>query len=268
MSNPDSRKALYTYHQEPLTPGAFEDALKAVGIRAGDTLFVHSDVLVFGKVCEPDLDLLMGTLINVLDSAAGPTGRLVMPAFTYSFCKNTPFDVAKSRSTVGALTEFFRRRPGVVRSRHPIFSCAIRAADAADFAVVGRDSFGPDSIFAKLHAADAKLIFFGAPMHSMTYVHYVEQQRGIDYRFPKTFTGTIIDENGPHEDSCTFYVRDLKRNPMLDTGPLERRLAQSGALREARVGGGLIKAVSCRDVLDEALRLLEENPYGLLEKPV
>jgi aminoglycoside 3-N-acetyltransferase len=145
----------------------------------------------------------------------------------------------------------------------------VDAPDAAAFARVGKDAFGAESMFAKLHSEGGKIVAFGSQLeHSATFLHYVEQTRGVDYRYFKTFTGEIVDETGTHNDSCTYYVRDLVRNPLLDLSRLHRRLLDAGHMKEARVGGGTIAVVPCKAVFDETNRLLDEDPYGLLQRPV
>ena len=72
-------------------------ALEKVGIKNGDTIFVHSDVSVFGKLAFPlGRELLLGALVEVLKRAVGREGTLIMPTFTYSFCKGEIYDIDKS----------------------------------------------------------------------------------------------------------------------------------------------------------------------------
>src|ERR1700712_3235294 len=64
-------------------------------------------------------------LIELLQEFVGPTGTIVMPTFSMAgsmaeYLRGQPrFDVRHTPSTSGALTEVFRKYPGVVRSLHP-----------------------------------------------------------------------------------------------------------------------------------------------------
>jgi len=86
--------------------------LDRVGIKNGDVLFVHSswENLNSGLITAPDL---IKTLINQV----GEAGTLAMPAIP-----NTPqingaiFNVKRTPSAAGMLTEVFRRYPNVKRS--------------------------------------------------------------------------------------------------------------------------------------------------------
>ena len=64
-------------------------------------------------------------LTNALLEAIGPEGNLLMVSLAYGsssleYLKNLKlFDVRKTPSMMGLVSEFFRRRPNVLRSLHP-----------------------------------------------------------------------------------------------------------------------------------------------------
>jgi len=189
-----------------------------------------------------------------------------MPTFTYSFTKKEPFDVRRSFSTVGVLTEHFRTERGVVRTKHPLFSVAVWGRKSLAFSKVSEDSFGEGSTFDLLYRQNAKIIFLGASVQSMTFLHYIEQMHEVPYRFIKKFSGTIIDGKKKYSASCTFYARYLSKNIETDTTKLEGVLRKKKLLREARVGGGVIRATKARDCFREGMRMLDNDIYSLLKK--
>ena len=133
-------------------------------------------------------------------------------------------DIDKSRSTVGALTEFFRNQPGVKRNFQPIFSVAAWGKNKANYLKTGKDSSGKDSIFDKLLKGKGKIVFFGASFQSCTFLHFVEQTQGVPYRHLKTFRGWIKDKQEKYRDECVFLVRNLNQEIIKDTSKLERHL--------------------------------------------
>ena len=82
----------------------FEKALKTIGIKQGDVLFIHSDLMVFGKLLLFHRSQLLETLVQVFKHCVGENGSLVMPTFSYSFCNREIFDLEKTKSTTGVLT--------------------------------------------------------------------------------------------------------------------------------------------------------------------
>ena len=241
----------------------FVDGLAAAGVERGDVCFVHSSLIAFGKPAAP-ANVVMSHLAEALQQAVGPEGTIVMPTFTFSFCKGKVYDVARSKSMVGALTEYFRKCPDVVRTGHPIFSAAIWGKHRDELASVGKDSFGEDTIFAKVHALGGKLVLYGSPFPP-TFKHYVEQCHGVPYRFMKTFHGTIKEGDAEREDEATFYVRYLDRNVVSDATRLENRLESLGLIREAAVGGGRIRVMSANEFHDVVWNMLDEDIYSLLK---
>ncbi|HEX2458891.1 MAG TPA: AAC(3) family N-acetyltransferase, partial [Vicinamibacterales bacterium] len=90
-------------------------------------MFFHTGLKSLGYVeggAEAVVDLLICRVV------AKDGGTLAMPAFSMkgtmegTLRADTVFDVKETPSTVGAVTEAFRKRSGVVRSLHPTHSVA------------------------------------------------------------------------------------------------------------------------------------------------
>lgn len=250
----------YVYYND------FVNALNKLGIKKGDTIFVHSDITVFGKLALKDRNKLLKTLVDILKECVGEAGTIIMPTFTYSFCKGEDFDVEKSKSTVGILTEYFRNMPDVDRTVQPIFSCAVCGKDKEKYLDIGKDSFGTKSIFDILHKNNGKLLFFGADFHACTYIHHLEQSFKVPYRYLKTFKGTIRNGDDKYEDEVTFYVRDLKTNPVLDVSLLKKYMIQNGYMKETQIGYGKVILIDAADLYEEGKKLLNEDINYFLKK--
>ncbi len=242
-------------------------SLKKVGIKKNDTLFIHSDVAAFGKIGEiTDKNAFLALLLNAFKEAVGSKGTIIMPTFTYSFCKHEPYSVQKSPSTVGIFTEYFRKQKGVVRTLHPIFSAAVWGRKKNNFLKIGKDSFGNDSLFAALHRDNARIVVFGAPLkNSVTFLHYIEQKYGVPYRYLKEFNGTIIARNKKYSDICTYFVRRLDQNIELDMSRFERHVKKNKLMHEIKLGSGRILAIEATTFFNEAWKLLDKNIYSFIK---
>ena len=92
------------------------DGFRKLGVMQGDTLLVHSSYKSFGEVeGGPE------TVVRALEAALGTDkdGTLIMPTFNFDFNKGVPWDVRKTRSKMGALTEIVRMDPRAKRVFHP-----------------------------------------------------------------------------------------------------------------------------------------------------
>jgi len=259
---------LYQVDDRRLCYVDFVRALGDVGIRPGDVLFVHSDISVFGKLATANTEFLLGSLVRALKETVGPDGTIIMPTFTYSFCKGETYDPARTRSTVGALTEYFRNCPGVRRTIQPIFSVAIWGRRTDEFLDVGKDAFDENSIFGKLHRCRGKILIFGSPFaRSCTFLHYIEQAHGVPYRYIKSFRGKIRCGRSEYDDEYTFFVRYLDRDVVLDTSRLETYLLRKGLMNQVALGAGKILSVGSEVLFREGWKLLDQDVYFFLEKP-
>lgn len=258
---------LFNFADQDLSTADLAAALRRLSIKSGDSLFVHSDISKFGRLATSNRAGLLAGIITAMSDCVVPDGTLIMPTFTYSFCRNEIFDLAQSPSTVGVLTEFFRGCSGTARSCHPIFSVAASGARQDFFCRVSMDAFGPGSVFEKMHQVNAKLVFLGARFHSCTYLHYVEQCFGVPYRFQKKFSGQIRTAAGDEMIECTYLVRPLDQDVFLDTQKLENALAVAGVMTRTGFGAGDIMTVSAVDLFNVATALLKEDIYSLLKTP-
>ena len=95
--------------------------LTELGLKKNDTVLIHSNIATLGKV-ENGLDGIFAALLDVI----GNKGNLVVPTFSFSFCKSEVFDIQKTKSEVGIFTEYIRNLNSSVRSLHGITSfCSI-----------------------------------------------------------------------------------------------------------------------------------------------
>ena len=96
--------------------------LRDLGFNPGATVMVHSS---FSHIRRRVPDLSPQSLIALLQDLLGSQGTLLIPTFPFQGSqgeyadKNPRFDVQKTPSKVGVLTEVFRQTPGVIRSKHP-----------------------------------------------------------------------------------------------------------------------------------------------------
>jgi aminoglycoside 3-N-acetyltransferase len=198
-----------------------KEVLKNKGIKKKDTVCVFSDITSFGipqmlkeKIKEKGMNFLLDSYIETFQDLIGKNGLLLMPTFTYSATNNEVYDVQKTKSTVGVLTEYFRKKDDVVRSLHPIFSFAAWGKKAPEIIKIDDwDSFGPKSVMGKLDDLNAMYVLFGVGMHdSATFVLYSEQKHKTYYRYFKRFPAKIINGNKQINTDVNYYVRNLDIN--------------------------------------------------------
>lgn len=243
------------------------DKLREVGAHECDILFVHTDV-AFGTL-NPELKRkqYLGYLYEILQELN--VGTLVFPTFTFSFCNKEIYDVKNSRTSMGALNEYIRNQPGVVRSIDPILSMIAVGDKATLFENVGKSSLGINSAYDILHQQEnVKFLFLGAEIgECFTYIHYVEDIMRVPYRFDMHFNGTIIDAEGnEYEEEYILYAGCAGVKPACSYY-FEDYLIESGLLRKTRIGNKPITCISKEDAYREIRNKLENDIHYFLEQP-
>jgi aminoglycoside 3-N-acetyltransferase len=149
--------------------------LRALGVRGGGVLLVHSSLRSLGPLPGGAETVVLGLL-----DALGEAGVLLMPALSYETvgAHSPVFDVRRTPSCVGALPEYFRTRPGSLRSVHPTHSVSgvgPRAPALLGDHLHDMTPVGPGSPLCKVRDADGQILFLGCGLRPNTSMHGVEE---------------------------------------------------------------------------------------------
>ena len=174
--------------------------LLALGVKPGATLMVHASLKSLGAESGG-----AAGVVDALLAALGEKGTLLMPALSYATV--TPdhpvFDVRATPSCVGWLPEYFRTRPGTLRSVHPTHSvCGVgrRAEDLLSRHSLDTTPVGENSPFTQLPRVGAQILFIGCGLGPNTTMHGVEEKVVPPYLFgdPLDYTVTLADGSQTH----------------------------------------------------------------------
>ncbi len=222
-----------------------------LGIEKGDTLFIHSSFKSLGPV-----EGGAGAVISALESVVGREGLILMPSFSLLPSREErveAWDVERTPSTVGWLTEFFRQMSDTYRSNHYSHAIAARGKGARAFVAdhLRRDgyespwdqypwgkTYGTHSPMFRAYMTGAKLLMLGVDYESSTYAHLVE---------------VIHWNNQLTKDPDAEYIR-LKRSE------LGAFWDEEGRLREGTVGDAVCRLFEIKDYVDTLLEEVEWNP--------
>ncbi|MDD3409316.1 MAG: AAC(3) family N-acetyltransferase, partial [Eubacteriales bacterium] len=164
-----SEESVIRATQKPATEKTLLADLRALGVKRGDTLIVHSAMSSLGWVCGREV-----AVIHALLAAVGPAGTLVMPAHAGdnsepSAWGNPPapeswwqvirdetpaFDRTWPTRGMGRIPEAFRAWPGARRSAHPHVSWCARGPFAGWLLrghTFGKPCFGPQSPLGRMY---------------------------------------------------------------------------------------------------------------------
>lgn len=250
-------------------------ALRAVGVARGDTVFVHACLDALAPVPDAaDAADRAAMVHDALRDVIGVDGTLLVPTYSFSFCRNEPFDVQRTPALRGPwstsleFVELVRRHPDAVRSHDPIHSVAGIGPRASELVSnVPNTCFGVGSVFERLRHAGAKIVMLGAPLEEATIRHHTEELAAVPFRYRKLFTGEIRDGARVHRTGWIYFVRILADNGYPDGNRLEQCARDAGVCRAAPLGGGEVLAVEAEPYHRLATRLLTTDPWFTARGP-
>ncbi|HEB9288526.1 TPA: aminoglycoside N(3)-acetyltransferase [Campylobacter coli] len=234
------------------------DTFLKLGIKKGDILCVHTELFNFGIPLLPKNEFLQ-TILDSFFEVINKEGTLIMPTFTYSFCKNEVYDKLNSKTKVGILNEFFRKQEGVKRTNDPIFSFAIKGAKEELFLKDTTSCFGKNSVYDILTKENGKYMLLGSTTgHTLT--HYVEEIYGVEYRYFKNFSGIIINEQGNgYNKNIKFYVRHLDKNSLPNVDNINYITKQSKNFSWQKFGGADMCLFNAKEYVKSIKNALNNN---------
>lgn len=244
------------------------DGLRALwsemGVANGDVVLMHSAFLPTNGFRGTPQDMI-DTLLDLI----GADGTLAMMSMAYrsstkSYLSSRPtFDVRRTPSQVGIVTEIFRRRRGVVRSlspTHPVIALGAKAAWLLDGHDRCRYPCGPQSPFERMLHADAKMLFFDLPFIGFTFVHYIEHRLKDKLPFPlyesMPITTTFVDYDGNNRQTQIYaFTEEASRRRRVEM--IADVMRREGTADWRRIGNTTIVVARMTDALATGLRLAE-----------
>lgn len=241
------------------------NALTKVGANDCKYLFIHSS-LSFGT---PNPELPKKELLShIIDSIMSlGVDNVLMPTFTFSFCNREDFDVQNTKSSMGILTEYFRKMKGVKRSCDPMMSVAMIGKDYSVIDDISNNSCGENCTYDLLHKkGNCKFLFLGNRMSDcMTYTHYIEVVEKVPYRYAKEFKGYVINNGIKEEKTYYLDVRYKDVEAFLDRR-VDDLILQNAVGKTALLGDSQICIANEEGVYKYLREAIQENPLYMLSK--
>lgn len=237
-----------------------ENILLDLGYNTYNDICVHSSIFRFGT---PLLDKneFLKSITDVLIKLNKDT--LLMPTFTYSYCKNEIYNVDESNSTVGLLTNYFRKLPNVQRTLDPLYSFALTGNNVEKYMNPYEDVFGKDSIYEILLKRKGAIVLLGDIYEGHSYYHYIECMAQVPYRFYKTFNGTTVNKTSTYNNKVLYYVRHLDQQSIVNIKKLVNFLIDNNLIKTKQFGSGTISLIDYPKAYTLLLEALTNDPNCL-----
>lgn len=170
-------------------------------------LLMHSSLSACGYMTEGPATVIAALRAWLTDSAG-----LALPTHTWSYPNASGvapvYDYQATPSVVGAITNYYREQPGVLRSLHPSHSLACGGPDARAF-IDGHElcetPCGRGTSYERLIEQDGSVLMFGARLDAYTLFHTAEDAAQVPYLYlPKQLILRSKDRNGEVKEIPTW----------------------------------------------------------------
>lgn len=199
-----------------------EILVNKLNLKSGDSVFIHS------SVDQLNINFDATKILNLLLEVVGEDGTLLFPSWHFLnraevfFQGNPPdFNVKRTRSKLGFLSEWARLDKRSKRSLHPTNSVVAIGKDADYYLSTHHKGIYPcgvESPFYKLIEKKAKIIGLGVDVNNLTFLHCLEDVEPSLFPFKtrteKLFDIQVINQFGEKEIVQTFLAHEniINRN--------------------------------------------------------
>ena len=250
------------------TDSEFMDFLHDLGFRPGAMVMVHS---AFSLVKRRVPGITPVRLIRQMQELLGPEGTLLMPTFAFRGRQSnyvethTHFDVQNTPSSVGILTEVFRKMPDVIRSYHPTHSVAGWGRYAKDILSTHHlgSTFGVTSPFYRLREYDGLVVGLGRRYrYAFTITHVPEElnPRSREIAFDPLPRKMIVVDG---DIEIPYEFRVLIPGLPREYERISRVMRKHNILRYVTAKGLPCAVTRAEPFLKMAMELADENNYIL-----
>jgi aminoglycoside 3-N-acetyltransferase len=175
------------------------------------------------------------------------------------------FNVRNTKSGVGAITETFRKMPGVLRSLHPSHSIAAAGPLAAELIAdheMCPTPCGTGTPYEKLCRMKGQVLFIGTTLDSNTAYHTIEAMADLSYLMkPSADTFTIVDQEGKKKELAVWRHEAGTSRRFAEW---ENLFVQQGILKVGKVGKARTLLMEGAAFLEFMLDRVRTDPRMLL----
>lgn len=154
----------------------------------------------------------------------GSKGTILIPTYNYQFTKRKKFNVFKSPCEVGELGNFVIKKFPLNRTNEPIFSHVVKGNyEKAILNCSVDEAFGEKSVFKFIFKENFKIFCFCCSPASMTFLHFIEKEHRVKYRYNKYFKSKIFRNKKYFKFSYLYQVG----NRRIDYSIKERKVVSA-----------------------------------------
>lgn len=190
-----------------------------LGLVNGDTVYIHS------STDQLNLGFPFYRILSLVQEVIGGDGTVLLPTYPNRrpvssheyLLRGEVFDVRRTPSYTGLLSEFARRQKNAIRSLHPTKSVCAIGPRAHELTATHRNSpypYDTCSPYYKLIDYNAKIVGLGVWTQYLSFVYCADDalkdEAPVHTYFPEKFAARCINYDG-QEEVVETYAHDMRQ---------------------------------------------------------
>lgn len=245
-------------------------SLKKLGLKKGDKVLVNYEFFRIGKLEKINSnDKYYETILSSILKIVGNSGTIAVNSYSFFIARNkkTSFNHFKTTSDSGGFSEFFRKKNGAIRSKHPIFS--VSAIGKLKNKICKNNSvtnYGYDSPYDKMLKNNFKILNFGTRPSWTPFLHVAELTCGLPFFYNKIFKINYKYKRKITKKYFSAFVRFLNLDAEADLNFLDKKLNKLGFINEIKFGKGYIYLFNSNIYFKSLLKILTKYTFKIYSR--
>ena len=244
-------------------------AIKSVGIKKGDAVFIFPETYKFGILESVDFhNKVYENFYKIIRNIIGPKGTICINSHTFDTLRlKKKFYYDKPDSTSGGFANYILSLKETIRSNHPAFSVASIGNKAK---LVSQNNslhnYGYKSPFEKFLRLNGKMLSLGADYLRNPFQHSAEFMAGVPYYYNKYTNFKIVKNRKIFKKEYSSFVRHLNIELVMNFRKLKIELKKNKIVKSARLGDSYIYCTDVKKYYNICLNLLTKDQFSLINK--
>jgi aminoglycoside 3-N-acetyltransferase len=255
-------------------------SLKKIGIKKGDTIYLGINLgktyhnfyknLFTKKTLLDSKTFCSNQVLNILKKYLTSKGTIIVPTFNFSFFKEKIYNIKTTKTDLGFFENNFLKQENISRSAHPIFSISCWGKNKNKIIYpCGLFSFGINSPFNNFLKYKVKFLNIGNLfIETCTYVHHLEHLNGVNHRYYKAVTGTIIQNGIKERKTCYALVRYKFLKAEKAEYKIGKLMREKKLITETNQFGIYTSVINTSDVHNIGMKALINDPSFFISKKI
>lgn len=230
-------------------------------INASSDLLIHSSLRSIG-----DLKNQASPLVEDIENHFSEDGTVIMMTSTPTeFSLKKVFDILKTKSEMGILTEVFRERNKFNRSRVPMTSFCALGKNLDDYVKEFNSYLDKSSPFQALLNHNGYIVLVGVDFNRCTLYHLPEEVMKVPYNHYKRFYGQLVDFDGRSKAISQEYFVRVSLSTKKDAVSVSRSFDESSLCKKKKINNGVVRIFKALDYYEYMINALKQDLFCLLK---